>query len=136
MKQIFTFFHLKCPYLKKLLNYFQVSISNFVFKTILKGMKDDIILCPQYITIIACGPRPSIKEQGKCLRESCGETKTLEHVQICIDNLLRRYSKEWYMAKVIVDEIHHHFCIMTVPVDKLPKTNCSSNTFLPKKTQI
>ena len=106
MKQIITFFHLQCPYLKKLLN-------DFCLKTILKGMKDDIIVCPQYITIISCGPRPSINEQGKCLRE----TKTLEHVQICIANLLRRYSKEWYMAKVIVDAIHHQFCIMTVPVD-------------------
>jgi hypothetical protein len=78
-------------------------------------------------------PRPSINEQGKCLRE----TKTLEHVQICIANLLRRYSKEWCIAKVIVGAIHHHFCIITVPVDELSKKNCSSNNFelnvLPKK---
>ena len=95
-------------------------------------MKDDIIVCPQCITNIACGPRPSINEQGKCLRE----TKTLEHVQICIANLLRRYSKEWYMANVIVDAIHHHFCTMTVPVDKLSKKIALRIIFCQKNTNM
>ena len=80
-------------------------------------MKDEMFLCSQYITIFVCGPRPSTNEQGKNAYLKLNPGTSSNIVQICLANLLRRYSNELHTKKVFIYAIHHRFCIMFVPVD-------------------
>ena len=76
-----------------------------------------MFLCTQYITIFVCGPRPSTNEKGKnaCVKLNPGKRSNM--VQICLANLLRRYSNELHVGKVFIYAIHYRFCIMSVPFD-------------------